>query len=125
MLEEEDTLIKGTISYMDNDALTASGGNFYNTVAQQSNKANTHINRGRAINLRYEEQKTNLIHFHMTANKTPPDFTNSNVTLVDRRQVAHKNRARHLGITIDAYLTYNDHLSKTKSKINNTLGFLY
>lgn len=109
---------------MDDDALSAIGKHFYDTAQTLTRKANTRIERGASINLSYEQSKTNLLHFH-PARSSPPDLIDSQVNLAGGVQIEHTFSARHLGMTIDEHLMYKDHLTKVKSRINQTMGFLY
>lgn len=72
MLEETQPE-KGTISYMDDDALSAMGKNFRQTVNTLTEKANTRIKKGQTINMEYEASKTALLHFYHPS-KSPKDL---------------------------------------------------
>lgn len=122
--EEEQNLTKGTISYMDNDALSAIGRHFHHMASTLSQKTNTRIERGTQMNLQYKRSKTNLLHFHATRS-SPPNLTDSQVVMADGTQIEHTFSARHLVVIIDEHLMFKNHITKTKSRLNQTMGFLY
>lgn len=76
---EENHPEKGTISYMDDNALSAQGKNFYLTSYMLETKANTRTGRGEKLNLEYEPSKTTLLHFHESG-KSLKDLIGATVT---------------------------------------------
>lgn len=115
VMMEEDYPERGTISYMDDDALSALDKNFRLTSHMLETKANTRVSREEKLNLEYEPSKTTLLHFH-SPGKSPKDLIRATVT---SNRITHSSQpfAKHLVIYLDEGLNFSKHYSEIRTKI--------
>lgn len=76
------------------------------------------------MNLFYEDTKTNLIHFHNTQGKPPPDLTESSINL-HNVTIESSHYTKHLGVMIHQSLNFKEHFQQVQKSIHNITRNLF
>jgi hypothetical protein len=132
MLEAPELDMADNISYLDDDGLLQGHPATATTCKQLQDRMTLRIQRGAILNHPYDVQKLGLIHFTPQKSHENPSSNNSlSVTITNTTSIPPTTTTitpstviKHLGVQIDAHLTFVHHADYTCSLALQTLGAL-